>query len=565
MPIIRIATRNSPLALWQAHYVQALLQERHKDLKVKIVSMTTKGDQLLDRKLSQAGGKGLFLKELEQSLLVNETDIAVHSMKDVPVQIPDGLIMSAVCERDDPRDVLVSNKYQNLYALPKGARVGTSSMRRICQLKMAFPTLEFIELRGNVNTRLKKLDDGEYDAIVLAAAGLIRLGLDARISQSIAPELCLPAVGQGIIGVQCRADDIQTQELLKPIHDIESALYLAAERSMNLALGGGCHVPVAGFAEVAKGKIRMRGMVGEIDGSNCLFSNRISHSMSEKAAIELGQQVAEDLLEQGAAKILDSLYSASLQSEQPEKPVVVMTRQDNFMGNMGAILESFDYQVEHVPTFTVHPSGKKKDLTELEKLEDYSDVIFVSRNSVEMGMNVILKKGEIPDSVQVMAVGAETAKSLYKGYGVDALFPDSDVGAEALLRVRSLADLTNRNILIVGGDNGLQWPAEEMRKRGATVNQIVCYTHRKHRALDKRLENMLSKKNSTISSIFLHSAASAAQMVEALAPYLDRLKDTVMVVGSQRIARVAIDAGWAGQIRIADSPSNKHMLRVLLS
>jgi len=255
MSLIRIATRNSPLALWQANYVKEQLQKAHANLDVDIVGMTTKGDQMLDRSLSAVGGKGLFLKELEVSLLNDETDIAVHSMKDVPVEMPSGLEVAVVCEREDARDAFVSNNYQNLYALPKGARVGTSSLRRVSQLKHSFPAFEFVELRGNVNTRLKKLDDGEYDAIILAAAGLIRLGLQDRIHQYISPDLCLPAVGQGIVGIQCRKDDKRVKDLIAPLHNRISEICLAAERAMNATLEGGCQVPIAGYAELAKGKL----------------------------------------------------------------------------------------------------------------------------------------------------------------------------------------------------------------------------------------------------------------------------------------------------------------------
>ena len=563
MPIIRIATRNSPLALWQANHVQELLLEAHPDLEVEIVGMTTQGDQLLDRNLSQAGGKGLFLKELETSILENETDIAVHSMKDVPVEIPDGLTIAALCKREDARDVLVSNKYQNLYALHKGARVGTSSMRRISQLKSAFPALEFLELRGNVNTRLKKLDDGEYDAVVLAAAGLIRLGMQHRISQFITPELCLPAVGQGIIGIQCRSDDTATRELLEPLHNLESALDLAAERAMNEALGGGCHVPVAGYAEITKGKIRMRGMVGEPDGSRCLFSNRIATSMSEKAAIGIGQQVAEDLLEQGAAEILDSIYAASMQSQQPDKPLIILTRQKQYLGNMESILESFDFKTVHLPTFNIVPTEDPQGIARLHNLQNYTDLIFVSRNAVENGMRFILEKGEIPKNMRVMAVGAETAKQLYKEYNVDALFPDQGVGAEALLKVRLLKDLSGRRVLIVRGTNGLDWPALEMRSRGATVAEAACYHQEPISDLQSRAKHIFEGKTQVV-SVFLHSAASAINLMQVVKPYMANLSEPILIAGSQRIARTALQAGWEAQLRVAKSPSNKHMLKALL-
>jgi len=279
--------------------------------------MTTRGDQLLDRSLVAAGGKGLFLKELEVSLLNNETDIAVHSMKDVPVDLPQGLQIPVVCKREDPRDAFVSNNYQDLTALPEGAKVGTSSLRRVAQLKNAFPKLEFIELRGNVNTRLSKLDNGDYDAIILAAAGLIRLGFNDRIRQFIAPELCLPAVGQGIVGIECRSDDQATKLLIASLHSEESALLLAAERALNAGLEGGCQVPIAGYAQIEQGKIQLRGLVGDPDGTKILKSEASSNTVTDASALKMGEKVADDLLAQGAATILNSVYSKPMNLKTP--------------------------------------------------------------------------------------------------------------------------------------------------------------------------------------------------------------------------------------------------------
>lgn len=564
MSRIRIATRNSPLAMWQAEFVMQQLLDAHADLQVQIIGMTTKGDETLDRNLSETGGKGLFLKELEWALLNGEADIAVHSMKDVPASLPPGLEIAVVCERADPRDVVVSNSFQNLFALPKGARVGTSSLRRTAQLKSAFPTLQFLELRGNVNSRLAKLDSGDYDAIILAAAGLIRLGQENRISQFITPELCLPAVGQGIIGIEIRSSDERTRDFIEPLHDPESSLYLAAERAMSAALGGGCHVPVAGFAEVNKGKIRMRGMVGEVDGSRCIYGVRTSTAMSEKAATALGKMVAEDLKQQGAKEILDSVQKAALQSEQPQTPVVVLTRQERYLGNSQEIMDSFDYQGVHIPALVVEPNTDSATLSPLRNLSDYTDLIFVSRNAVEQGMAIIEESGSLPEEIRVMAVGAETAKQLYKTYGVDAMFPDHGVGAEALLRVKALDDLNGRRILIVRGDIGLDWPAEEMRNRGAIVEQVEVYSQGPHPELNSRIEKLIASHR-TIACIFLHSPQSAANLMQAMRPHLPKLSETILIAGSQRIARTALEAGWEGKLRVARSPSNKHMLMSLLN
>jgi hydroxymethylbilane synthase len=570
MSLIRIATRNSPLALWQANFVKDQLLQTHKNLKVEIVGMTTKGDQLLDRSLAAVGGKGLFLKELEVSLLNGETDIAVHSMKDVPVTLPDGLEIAVVCEREDPRDAFVSNDFQNLYALSPGARVGTASLRRVAQLKHAFPNLEFVELRGNVNTRLAKLDGGEYDAIILAAAGLIRLGFEQRIKQFIAPELCLPAVGQGVVGIECRSDDQATQALLQALHSHESSLLLTAERAMNQELEGGCQVPVAGFAELVKGKISMRGLVGAVDGSKVLRCSMTGTDRSLSSAADLGQNVAKDLLKQGAAKILASVYAAaddgspkakdSLQgsTSTSAKPTVLLTRQKRYLGNMMPILERLDYQPLHLPVIDVERSLSDESAERIKKIANYTDVVFVSRNAVEMGMFLIDELADWPEGIRALAVGAETAKQLYR-FGVDAMFPDQGSGALALLAVSQLADLSDRKILIIRGEVGLDWPEDEMRKRGALVDRAVVYSQRAPLQSRQALQALLEHHQS-FAGVFAHSVQSVRNLIEIAGDESNNLLSSKLVAGSQRIADTALQLGWLGEVRVADSPSNKHMM-----
>ena len=298
---LRIATRNSPLALWQAHFVRDQLLAEHKQLNVEIVSMTTKGDKILDRSLSKVGGKGLFMKELEEALLDGRADIAVHSMKDVTVDLPKGLEVSCVCKRETPNDAFVSNNYQTLHELPAGSVVGTSSLRRRAQLKHHFPRLEIKELRGNVNTRLRKLDDGEYDAIILAAAGLIRLGFENRIADLIAIEDSLPAVGQGIVGIENRTDDDEIKQFLAVLNDTNSEICIAAERRMNQCLDGGCSVPIAGFAQLEGGTVFLQGVVGDVDSGRLLSA---SAQGDASIAAELGQQVAQQLIDQGAKALI---------------------------------------------------------------------------------------------------------------------------------------------------------------------------------------------------------------------------------------------------------------------
>ena len=306
--ILRIATRKSPLALWQAGHVKARLEAAHPGLQVMLVTMTTQGDRILDSPLAKIGGKGLFVKELEQGMLAGDADIAVHSMKDVPVEFPDGLGIGAILEREDPHDAFVSNRFASIDALPDGAVVGTSSLRRQCQLRARRPDLDINDLRGNVGTRLGKLDNGDYDAIILACAGLKRLGLAERITATIDATAMLPAIGQGIIGIETRIDDARVQGLLAPLHHADTAVRLAAERSMNATLAGGCQAPVAGHAVLNGEQLELRGLVGWPDGSN-IVRGEISGAAAD--AESLGRTLAEDLLARGARPILDALLAGA--------------------------------------------------------------------------------------------------------------------------------------------------------------------------------------------------------------------------------------------------------------
>lgn len=302
---IRIATRKSALALWQAEYVKARLEAAHPDLTVSLVPMVSRGDKLLDAPLAKIGGKGLFVKELETALLENEADIAVHSMKDVPMEFPAGLGLYCICEREDPRDAFVSNTYDSLDALPAGAVVGTSSLRRQAQLLARRPDLKIQFLRGNVNTRLAKLDAGEYDAIILAAAGLIRLGFGERIRSSIGVDESLPAGGQGAVGIECRSADSEVHQLLACLNDSATATRVTAERALNKRLNGGCQVPIACYAVLEGERLWLRGLVGQPDGSLLLRAEGRAPAAEAEA---LGVRVAEDLLAQGAERILQAVY-----------------------------------------------------------------------------------------------------------------------------------------------------------------------------------------------------------------------------------------------------------------
>lgn len=306
---IRIATRKSPLALWQANEVSRQLKIHHPELKIELVTMSTKGDRILDVPLAKVGGKGLFVKELEQGMLEGDADIAVHSMKDVPMEFPAGLYLPIIMERGNPHDAFVSNNYASLDDLPSNARIGTSSLRRQLQIKAKMPEAEMLDLRGNVNTRLAKLDNGDFDAIILASAGLIRLDFEDRIRHHLSPEQSLPAIGQGAVGIECREGDTEVEALIAPLNHAHTHTRLLAERALNKGLNGGCQVPIAGYALLENNEIYLRGLVGRPDGSKVVF-DEIRGSADN--ATELGKTLAERLLSAGAAKILSDLGMLTL-------------------------------------------------------------------------------------------------------------------------------------------------------------------------------------------------------------------------------------------------------------
>lgn len=305
MKTLKIATRQSPLALWQAEHIRARLQELHPDLTVELVKFVTQGDKILDTPLAKIGGKGLFVKELEAALLDGRADLAVHSMKDVPMALPEGLTLAVICEREDPLDAFVSNQFEKFADLPQGAKVGTSSLRRKSQILKQRPDLQIIDLRGNVGTRLAKLDEGQYDAIILASAGLKRLGLSERIRHCLTPDISLPAVGQGALGLECRAADQDVLALIQPLLHEETDVCVRAERAFNAYLEGGCQVPIAGYATLQNGKIHIEGRVGSPDGQTLLRAELTDEANN---AQQLGENLARNLLDQGAGELLKALY-----------------------------------------------------------------------------------------------------------------------------------------------------------------------------------------------------------------------------------------------------------------
>lgn len=304
---LRIATRKSPLAIWQAKYVKKALVQLHPELSVELLRMTTRGDQILDTPLAKIGGKGLFIKELEYALLEDRADLAVHSMKDVPMEFPPGLQLAAICERDSPFDAFVAHKFASLAELPTGARVGTSSLRRRSQLLAQRSDLDVLDLRGNVNTRLQKLQDGEYEAIILAVAGMKRLGMHDQITEIIDPQTCLPAPGQGAVGIETRADDAQTNALVAGLNHLQTSYCVRAERALNRGLEGGCQVPIAAYAQLNGDTINLEARVASIDGVQMIAGQRRG---AAENADTLGEGLAAEMLAAGADKILAALRAA---------------------------------------------------------------------------------------------------------------------------------------------------------------------------------------------------------------------------------------------------------------
>lgn len=305
---LRIISRESPLAMWQACHVRDNLSHYYPDIDFQIIGVTTEADKFLEQSLESLGGKGAFVKELEQALLAGSADLAVHSMKDVTVDLPEGLVLSVIMSREDPRDVLVSNIYERLEDLPENARVGTSSLRRLCQLQAIRPDLEFVSIRGNVGTRLNKLDDGQYDALILAAAGIKRLGLQERITQYLEVDALLPAVGQGAMGIELREQDPETYQLVKQLNDEKTFTCVIAERAFSRRLNGGCHAPIAAYAEIDGTDLHMNALVGRLDGSEIIRSS-ITGTSSE--AEVLGSKLGQELLDAGADVILQDVMNHS--------------------------------------------------------------------------------------------------------------------------------------------------------------------------------------------------------------------------------------------------------------
>ena len=311
---IYIGTRGSKLALWQAEWVKSEIQHLHSEIEISLIKIKTTGDMILDVPLAKIGGKGLFVKEIEEAILRHKVDMAVHSMKDVPTELPEGLHLAAICRREDPRDALITKvqssefKVQSYKDLPHGATVGTSSLRRLCQLRNIRPDLKIVQLRGNLDTRIRKLDEGQFDAIIVAVAGVKRLGLAYRITEILEPEICLPAIGQGAIGIECRVNDKVINTILGDLNHQETSISVRAERALLRRLGGGCQVPIAAYARIKDGMVIMDGLVGSITGERVIKGHAEGKLEDHE---RLGTNLAEDLLSRGAKEILAEVYQIS--------------------------------------------------------------------------------------------------------------------------------------------------------------------------------------------------------------------------------------------------------------
>ncbi|MCX7771019.1 MAG: hydroxymethylbilane synthase [Proteobacteria bacterium] len=305
---IRLGTRGSQLALWQANHIKDCLEKIH-NLEIDIVKIKTQGDKILDVALAKVGGKGLFVKELEDALLDGKIDFAVHSMKDVPVELPAGLHITAITKREDPRDVFISKNYDSLKDLPKGSKVGTSSLRRQCQLLALRPDLKVEVLRGNVETRIRKMLEGQYDAVILAYAGVKRLGMMEFVKEVLPDNVSLPAIGQGALGIECRIDDIETNELLKPLNDEETSYCVRAERAFLRVLQGGCQVPIGAYAKIDGGRLIIKGLVGSLKGEK-IITEIVSGDKEDCEA--LGETLASIILDRGGKEILEEVYGRKI-------------------------------------------------------------------------------------------------------------------------------------------------------------------------------------------------------------------------------------------------------------
>jgi len=548
---IRIATRQSPLALWQAHSVRDLLQSLHPDLHIELLPMTTKGDREQSTSLAKIGGKGLFLKELETALLENTADLAVHSMKDVTAQMPDGLVISTVLERHNPHDALVSNHYNTIEAIPDNAVIGTCSPRRQAQLLTFNPTFKIVELRGNVGTRLGKLDAGDFDATVLACAGLERLGLDSRIAQSIPAMQCLPAVTQGTIGIEIRESDNHMKQLLAPLNHQPTAIRTEAERAFSAKLNGGCSAPIAAYATIDSNEINLTGRVIALDGSELLEA---SGKAPLDQAAALGVKLAIELLEKGAQDILNERF-ISLSDKMPKTRVLV-TRPKHQQSLFLKSCDDAGLETVTLPCIDILPVECKLTNADIKQSEL---VLFTSRNAVEFAHAI----HPLPwKNAKVYAIGRATQRVLSKLGQALVHPPVEPYSSEAFLDWYK-TQTPIKSALIVKGMCGRDLIESQLEASG--VNVVIKSVYKRVIPVVSDSERQRVFVETPPDIISITSDDVLRNLVNIAGPaYASVLHSTQLVVNSERCADMAVRLGFDHRPRIAYPPGDVGQMAAIL-
>jgi hydroxymethylbilane synthase len=542
---LTIATRESALALWQAHHIRDRLQQLYPGLRIEILGMTTEGDRLLGASLAKLGGKGLFVKELENALAEQRADIAVHSMKDVPMHLAPGFCIAAIGEREDPRDAFVANRYRDLQELPAGAAVGTSSLRRESQIRARFPHLNVQPLRGNVNTRLRKLDEGQYACIILAAAGLRRLGLAQRITCLLEPADSVPAVGQGALGIECCDDRRDLIELLAPLEHSETAWCVRAERAVSRALAGSCVVPLGAYARREEDGMHLRGFVASPDGGRLVRGEVMCPSMQHDPE-SLGLELAEQLAAGGAREILAALDEPIVRGATAlAGRVVVVTRPAGQGENLAQHVRAAGGTAFLFPALAIEPVAPPAHTVALlcdQRRFDWA--VFVSANAVAHGLPHLLGGAAWPQGLRAAAVGASTAAALRARGVVEVLSPASGGDSESLLALPAMQQVSGQRVLVFRGAGGRELLADTLRARGAQVEYVECYRRVRPSADPEPLRERVRRGD--LDAITAASSEALANLVElAGADLAPRLVELPVFVTHSRIGEAARRLGFS--------------------
>jgi hydroxymethylbilane synthase len=555
---LRIGTRGSQLALHQANWVKEKLAQAYPNLKVSLIRIKTAGDKIQDAPLAKIGGKGLFVKEIEEALIQRRIDLAVHSIKDVPTELPKGLHLSAITRREDPRDVLISRNGIALKALPQKARIGTSSLRRQAQLLHFRDDLDLIPLRGNLDTRLKKLKTLNLDGIILAYAGVKRLGLEEKITEIIPTDISLPAIGQGALGIETRMDDEEVEEKIRFLNDPTSAIAVSAERAFLRRLGGGCQVPIAAFGQISGSTLRLDGMVGTIDGKRL-----IRHHMEEpiEEAEKLGIELADILLNKGAKEILKEIYQKSGSTIPVLFPPrgegglrgkrILITRARSQSSEFATRLRKFGAEVIEFPTIEILPPSRWEGLDRaIHELKSYDWVIFTSANGVHFFWQRLKAKRKnlsLFSSLKVAAIGPATAKKL-KEKGIQVAYTPKEFVAEGMLKEFEKVELKGKRILLARAKKARDILPKGLRKMGAKVDVVEAYRTVKPKGGVKRLKEILVKKK--IDAITFTSSSTVNHFVELLKKedFKKLLKDMAIACIGPVTTKTA--KGWGMKVHI---------------